>query len=79
MYCSFKFENDLILVYTDPCTFAMNSFQFYLQSLPQFIVENDADWGMVYDWMENMCGELTDTQWDEVEKVYNPYLNDSRY
>ena len=50
-----------------------------LESLPQFCEEMDADWCMVYDFMESQCGELTDAQWDEVEKVYNPYLNDSRY
>jgi len=41
--------------------------------------ETDADWGMVYDFMEAQCGKLTDAQWEEVEAVYNPYLNDSRY
>jgi len=50
-----------------------------LQSLPQFIEEMDADWGMVYDYMEAQVGQLTNVQWDEVEKVYNPYLNDYRY
>jgi hypothetical protein len=29
--------------------------------------------------MEAQVGNLTDTEWDEVEKVYNPYLNDTRY
>ena len=66
-------------MYSNPCMIAMNSFYFYLQSLPQFIEEMDADWCMIYDWMENMCGPLTDTQWEEVEAVYNPYLNDCRY
>jgi len=42
-------------------------------------METDADWCMVYDFMEAQVGNLTDTEWDEVEKVYNPYLNDSRY
>ena len=50
-----------------------------LQSLPQFCEEMDADWGMVYDFMEAQVGNLTDAEWHEVEKVYNPYLNDSRY
>jgi len=50
-----------------------------LQSLPQFCEEMDADWAMVYDFMESQCGTLTDAQWEEVEAVYNPYLNDSRY
>ena len=50
-----------------------------LESLPQFCYETDADWCMVYDFMEAQCGELTDAQWDEVEAVYNPYLNDTRY
>jgi hypothetical protein len=50
-----------------------------LQSLPQFIEEMDADWGMVYDFMEAQVGTLTDAQWEEVEAVYNPFLNDSRY
>ena len=54
-------------------------FKSALESLPQFCEEMDADWCMVYDFMEAQCGELTDAQWDEVEKVYNPYLNDSRY
>ena len=54
-------------------------FNSALQSLPQFIMETDADWGMVYDFMEAQCGKLTDAQWEEVEAVYNPYLNDSRY
>jgi hypothetical protein len=45
----------------------------------QFCEEMDADWCMVYDFMEAQCGKLTDAQWDEVEAVYNPFLNDSRY
>ena len=66
-------------MYTDPCTFAMNSFNFYLESLPQFITENDADWAMVYDWMEDMCGPLKDFHWEEVAEVYKEFNNDSRY
>ena len=54
-------------------------FNSVLESLPQFIEEMDADWCMVYDFMEAHCGTLTEDQWDQVEKVYNPYLNDSRY
>jgi len=54
-------------------------FNSALQSLPQFCEEMDADWCMVYDFMEAQVGTLTDSQWDEVEKVYNPFLNDSRY
>jgi hypothetical protein len=54
-------------------------FKSALESLHQFCYEMDADWGMVYDFMEAQCGELTDAQWNEVEKVYNPFLNDSRY
>ena len=54
-------------------------FNSALASLPQFIMETDADWCMVYDFMEAQVGNLTDTEWDEVEKVYNPYLNDTRY
>jgi hypothetical protein len=50
-----------------------------LQSLPQFIEEMDADWGMVYDFMEAQVGTLTDAQWEEVEAVYQPFMNDSRY
>ena len=67
-------------MYTDPCTFAMNTFNFYLESLPSFITQTDADWGMVYDWMEDMCGSLTESQWDEVEVVFWKHgLEDSRY
>jgi len=54
-------------------------FTLALDSLQQFIYEMDADWCMVYDFMEAHCGTLTEDQWDQVEKVYNPYLNDSRY
>jgi len=54
-------------------------FNSALRALPQFCYETDADWCMVYDFMEAQCGELTDAQWDVVEKVYNPFLNDSRY
>ena len=50
-----------------------------LQSLPQFCEEMDADWGMVYDFMEAQCGKLTEEQWDEVEMVYYNYNMDSRY
>ena len=66
-YCVLMFKKDSDL------------FKSALESLPQFCYEMDADWCMVYDFMEAQCGELTDAQWDEVEKVYNPYLNDSRY
>ena len=54
-------------------------FNSALESLQQFIEEMDADWCMVYDFMEAQVGKLTEEQWDEVEAVYNPYLNDSRY
>jgi len=57
----------------------MNSFNFYLESLPQFITQNDADWGMVYDWMEDMCGPLKDYHWEEVAQVYKEFTNDTRY
>ena len=50
-----------------------------LESLPQFVMETDADWGMVYDFMESQCGELRDEHWEEVAKVYEPLMNDSRY
>lgn len=39
----------------------------------------DADWGMVYDFMEAQCGELRDEQWEEVAAVFEPFLNDTRY
>ena len=50
-----------------------------LQSLPQFCQETDADWGMVYDFMESQCGELKDYHWEEVAEVYKEFMNDSRY
>ena len=49
-------------------------FNSALASLPQFIMETDADWCMVYDFMEAQVGDLTDTQWEEVEKVAQPPL-----
>jgi len=50
-----------------------------LQSLPQFCQETDADWGMVYDFMESQCGDLKDYHWEEVAEVYKEFMNDSRY
>ena len=54
-------------------------FYSVLQSLPQFIDEMDADWGMVYDFMEAQVGVLTDAQWEEVEAVFEPFNNDYRF
>ena len=54
-------------------------FNSALASLPQFIMETDADWGMVYDFMEAQVGDLTDAQWDEVGEVYKEYMTDTRY
>ena len=54
-------------------------FTSVLESLPQFIDEMDADWGMVYDFMEAQVGKLTDAQWEEVEAVYAPFNNDYRF
>ncbi len=54
-------------------------FNSALESLHQFCIEMHPDWCMVYDFMEAQVGKLTEEQWDEVEAVYNPYLNDSRY
>ena len=50
-----------------------------LETLPQFIQEMDADWCMVYDFIEAQVGQLTDAQWDEVAVVYEQYNNDSRF
>ena len=54
-------------------------FNSVLESLHQFCIEMDADWCMVYDYMEAHLGTLTEEQWDEVEMVYFNYNNDSRY
>ena len=54
-------------------------FTSVLESLPQFIDEMDADWGMVYDFMEAQCGDLPDYAWDKVEAVYAPFNNDYRF
>ena len=66
-YCVLMFKKDSDL------------FTSALQSLPQFIMETDADWGMVYDYMECQCGDLKDYHWEEVAEVYKEFLNDSRY
>ena len=50
-----------------------------LETLPQFIQEMDADWCMVYDFIEAQVGRLTDAEWDEVAKVYEAFNNDYRY
>ena len=54
-------------------------FNSALQSLPQFIMETDADWCMVYDFMESQCGDLKDYHWEEVAQVYKEFNNDSRF
>ena len=61
--------------------FKKGSDLFYsaLESLPQFVMETDADWGMVYDFMEAQCGDFRDVHWDEVAQVYKEFNNDSRY
>jgi hypothetical protein len=50
-----------------------------LETLPQFIMETDADWGMVYDFVEAQVGILTDEQWEEVATVYETLNNDYRF
>ena len=67
MYCTLMFKNETDLFYSA------------LQSLPQFCQETDADWGMVYDFMESQCGDLKDYHWEEVAEVYKEFMNDSRY
>ena len=54
-------------------------FNSALESLHQFCIEMDADWCMVYDYMEAQVGTLTEEQWDEVEMVYYNYNMDTRY
>ena len=54
-------------------------FNSALESLQQFIMETDADWCMVYDFMEAQVGTLTDAQWDKVGEVYEPLMNDTRF
>jgi len=67
VYCSLMSKNEIDLFYSA------------LQSLPQFCQETDADWGMVYDFMESQCGDLKDYHWEEVSEVYKEFMNDSRY
>jgi len=67
VYCILMSKNETDLFYSA------------LQSLPQFCYETDADWGMVYDFMESQCGELRDEHWEEVALVFKEFLNDSRY
>jgi len=55
-------------------------FNSVLESLPQFISEMEADWCMVYDFMEAQIGVLTEDQWDQVEMVYWQHgLEDQRF
>ena len=57
----------------------LDLFNSALESLTQFVMETDADWGMVYDFMEAQCGELPDYAWDKVGEVYEPLMNDTRF
>ena len=54
-------------------------FNSALESLHQFCIEMDADWCMVYDFMEAQVGTLTEEEWDQVEMLYHNYNMDSRY
>jgi len=55
-------------------------FNEVLQSLPQYIVEQQADWGMIYDYVvDHVETPLTNSQWDEVGEIYKPHIEDSRY
>lgn len=45
-------------------------FNSALESLPQFVMEMDANWEMVCDFIESQCGDLPDDAWDKVEEVY---------
>ena len=49
-------------------------FETALQSLPQFIQEMDADWEMVFDWMEDQCGALSEEQLNEIALVFDATL-----
>jgi hypothetical protein len=49
-------------------------FETALQSLPQFIQEMDADWCMVFDWMEDQCGALSEEQLNEIALVFDTTL-----
>ena len=49
-------------------------FDTVIQSLPQFIQEMDADWEMVFDWMEEQCGAMNEEQLNEVAIVFDATL-----
>ena len=58
----------------------MTKFNSMLESLQPFVLEMGADWGLVYDWIEQQCGtNLTEEQWKKVEEIYAPLMEDSRY
>ena len=59
-------EGVVVLGHVQPRTM----FESALAALPQFILDTQADWTMVRDWMEDQCGSLTDAQWDEVDEVF---------
>ena len=48
-------------------------FNSALRSLPKFIQSTNATWLDVYDYMENMCGDLKDYHWEEVRDIYHEY------
>jgi len=39
-------------------------------------MQTQADWCMVYDFMESQCGELRDEHWEEVARVYRELSRD---
>jgi hypothetical protein len=46
-----------------------------LLQLPSFMsdTDNQGEFGEIYDWIYEMCGNLTDKEWDEVFEVFDHY------
>jgi len=46
-----------------------------LLQLPAFMsdTDNNGDFNEIYDWVYEMCGDLSDKQWDEVFEVFEYY------
>ena len=45
-----------------------------LESLPQFIIEMDADWDMVCDFVLAQDKSLSESEWLAVENVFVEYV-----
>ena len=51
------------------------SFNSFMESLPEFIGEMDADWEMVVDYVFAQYKQPTNTEWALIERLYDQVVD----